>query len=233
MNRDFEEMLRALSDAEADFMVIGAHAVAVYARPRATGDLDIWVRPTAANAERVWKALVAFGAPLDQLTRQDLVTDDLVFQIGLAPNRIDLLTTIGGVEFDEAWSRRNAVELWGLTVPVIGREDLIRSKRAAGRKRDGSGMSPTWRSSSGNDDTRSPQGFPRRPQRRSAPRVYSCWATGRCARSRSRSASSSANSSSLKYVRPIQKCDISSTLRRPNTTSWSGSGLAGLSAVLS
>jgi hypothetical protein len=65
MNRDFEEMLRALSDAAADFMVIGAHAVAFYATPRATGDLDIWVRPTQSNAERVWKALVAFGAPLD------------------------------------------------------------------------------------------------------------------------------------------------------------------------
>jgi predicted nucleotidyltransferase len=136
MNRDFEEMLRALSDAAADFMVIGAHAVAVYARPRATGDLDIWVRPTPANAERVWTALVAFGAPLDRLTRQDLVADDLVFQVGLAPNRIDLLTTIGGVEFDEAWGRRNTIELWGLAVPVIGREDLIRSKRAAGRERD-------------------------------------------------------------------------------------------------
>jgi predicted nucleotidyltransferase len=136
MNRDFEEMLRVLFDAGADFMVIGAHAVAVYARPRATGDLDIWVRPTASNAERVWKALVAFGAPLDQLTPQDLAADDVVFQIGIAPNRIDLLTTIGGVEFDEAWDRRNKVELWGLTVPVIGREDLIRSKRAAGRERD-------------------------------------------------------------------------------------------------
>lgn len=136
MNRDFEEMLGALLEADADFMVIGAHAVAVYARPRATGDLDIWVRPTPSNAERVWNALVSFGAPLDQLTRQDLVAEDVVFQIGVAPSRIDLLTTIGGVEFDEAWGRRTSVELWGLEVPVIGREDLIRSKRATGRERD-------------------------------------------------------------------------------------------------
>lgn len=136
MNPDFEEMLRALSDAEADFMVIGAHAVAVYARPRATGDLDIWVRPTSDNAERVWRALVVFGAPLDRLSVEDLSTDDVVFQIGLAPNRIDLLTTIGGVEFAEAWDRRTQVELGGLSVPVIGRDDLIRSKRAVGRERD-------------------------------------------------------------------------------------------------
>ena len=136
MNRDFAEMLSALSEAGADFLVIGAHAVAVHAHPRATGDLDIWVRATPENAERVWTALVAFGAPLHQLTREDLASDDVVFQIGVAPNRIDLLTTIGGVRFDEAWPRRTTVELWGLSVPVIGREDLVRSKRAAGRPRD-------------------------------------------------------------------------------------------------
>jgi predicted nucleotidyltransferase len=148
MNRDFEEMLHALSEAGADFMVIGAHAVAVYARPRATGDLDIWVRPTPSNAELVWRALVEFGAPLDALTRQDLASDDVVFQIGVAPSRIDLLTTIGGVEFADAWARRTQVELWGLAVPVIGRDDLIRSKRAAGRERDLADVAELERASS-------------------------------------------------------------------------------------
>ena len=136
MNRDFEEMLAALSEAGADFMVIGAHAVAIHATPRATGDLDIWVRPTPANAARVWVALTAFGAPLHELTRDDLTSDDLVYQIGVAPNRIDLLTTIGGVTFDDAWPRRTTVALWGLSVPVIGRDDLVKSKRAAGRPKD-------------------------------------------------------------------------------------------------
>jgi hypothetical protein len=136
MNRDFAEMLAALSEAKAEFMVIGAHAVAVYGRPRATGDLDIWIRPTRENAERVWEALTAFGAPLHQISLDDLTSDDVVFQIGVAPNRIDILTTIGGVRFDEAWPRRVKVELWNLTVPVIGRDDLIRSKRAAGRPQD-------------------------------------------------------------------------------------------------
>ncbi|HEX9562421.1 MAG TPA: hypothetical protein VF981_00550 [Gemmatimonadaceae bacterium] len=136
MNRDFAEMLAGLSEAGADFMVIGAHAVGVYATPRATGDLDIWVRPTRANAARVWAALVAFGAPLHELTQDDLTADDVVYQIGLAPNRIDILTTIGGVSFEDAWPRRTSVALWGLTVPVIGRDDLITSKRAAGRPRD-------------------------------------------------------------------------------------------------
>ena len=136
MNPDFAEMLSALSEADADFMVIGAHAVAVYARPRATGDLDIWVGPTVENAERVWNGLVEFGAPLHELSLDDLTSDDLVFQIGVAPNRIDILTSIAGVDFDDAWSRHTMVELWGQTIPVIGREDLIRSKRALGRERD-------------------------------------------------------------------------------------------------
>lgn len=136
MNRDFAEMLAALSEAGAQFMVIGAHAVAVHGRPRATGDLDIWTRPTAENAARVWAALVAFGAPLREITERDLATDDVVFQIGIPPNRIDILTTIGGVTFDAAWPRRTTVMLWGQPVPVIGREDLIASKRATGRPRD-------------------------------------------------------------------------------------------------
>jgi hypothetical protein len=136
MNRDFAEMLAALSEAGADFMVVGAHAVAVYARPRATGDLDIWVRASPDNAERVWAALASFGAPLHDLTRDDLTSADLVYQIGLAPNRIDILTTIGGVDFEDAWPRRQTVALWGLSVPIVGRADLIASKRAAGRPRD-------------------------------------------------------------------------------------------------
>jgi len=136
MNRDFLDMLAALRDAGADHLVVGAHAVAVHARPRATGDLDIWVRPTPDNAERVWRALEAFGAPLHLIQPDDLTSDDLVFQIGIAPGRIDLLTSIGSVGFDEAWRNRVSVELEGLVVPVIGREELIRTKKETGRPRD-------------------------------------------------------------------------------------------------
>jgi hypothetical protein len=136
MNRDFVEMLAALSEARADFLVIGAHAVAVHGTPRATGDLDLWVRRTPENAERVWAALVAFGAPLHDLTRDDLASDDVVFQIGVAPDRIDILTGVGGVEFEDAWQRRIEVKMWGQLVPVIGRSDLILTKRTAGRPRD-------------------------------------------------------------------------------------------------
>ncbi len=85
MNRDFAEMLDALSAAGAEFLIVGAHALAAHGRPRSTGDLDIWVRPTPANAERVWRALVNFGAPLSELRIEDLSTPEIVFQIGIAP----------------------------------------------------------------------------------------------------------------------------------------------------
>lgn len=136
MNRDFDEMLAALSAAGAEFLVVGAHAVAVHGRPRATGDLDLWVRPTADNASRVWQALSAFGAPLSQLTEADLALPDLIFQIGVPPARIDVMTGVSGITFDEAWPRRAIVTVSGRSVPVIGREDLIRNKKASGRPRD-------------------------------------------------------------------------------------------------
>jgi hypothetical protein len=136
MNRDFVEMLDALSAAAAEFLVVGAHALAVHGHPRATGDLDLWVRATPENAARVWAALVAFGAPLDELSQADLATHGIVYQIGVAPNRIDILTSITGVSFDEAWPARIEAEIVGRTIPVLGREQLIANKRATARLRD-------------------------------------------------------------------------------------------------
>ncbi|HYI09900.1 MAG TPA: hypothetical protein VEK57_12620 [Thermoanaerobaculia bacterium] len=136
MNRDFIEMLHALSDAGADFLVVGAHALAAHDQPRATEDLDLWVRPSPENAPKVWHALASFGAPLDELTLEDLFTPELVFQIGMKPYRIDIITTIDGVTFDEAWPNRILVNQYGVTYGVIGRDDLIRNKIAAGRPKD-------------------------------------------------------------------------------------------------
>jgi hypothetical protein len=136
MNPDFVEMLAALHAAGAEYLVVGAHALAAHGRPRATGDLDLWVRPTTENARRVFGALQQFGAPLHDLQLDDLTTADVVFQIGVAPARIDLLTSISGVRFDEAWASRITVPIDAYLVPVIGRDCLIRNKRAAGRPRD-------------------------------------------------------------------------------------------------
>jgi hypothetical protein len=136
MNRDFDEMLAALSAAGVEFLVVGAYAMAAHGLPRATGDIDIWVRPQQENAGRVMSALRTFGAPLFGLTIEDLLRVDTVFQIGVAPNRIDILTGITGVLFEEAWLNRLTVRIDDQLVPVIGRAELIRNKAATGRPKD-------------------------------------------------------------------------------------------------
>jgi hypothetical protein len=129
-------MLSALSDEHAEFLVVGAYAVAAHGIPRATADLDVWVRQSEENARRVWRALRRFGAPVGDLREEDLSADALVVQIGVAPRRIDVLTSIAGVAFDEAWANRTEVVIEGLRVPVISRSDLIRNKKAVGRPQD-------------------------------------------------------------------------------------------------
>jgi hypothetical protein len=136
MNRDFSDMLSALSAEAAEFLVVGAHALAAHGHPRATGDLDIWVRPSAENAERVWRALARFGAPLHDLTVRDLSTLGVVFQIGVPPNRVDILTAIDGVDFESAWRNRRPATALGATFAVLGRQDLIVNKRTVGRPKD-------------------------------------------------------------------------------------------------
>ncbi|MCC6997919.1 MAG: hypothetical protein IT370_25110 [Deltaproteobacteria bacterium] len=136
MNRDFVEMLSALCDARAEFLVVGAHALAVHGCPRATGDLDIWVRPSADNAERVLAALKVFGAPLFDVTREDLSAPGIVLQLGVVPCRIDILTGISGVTFEEAWPARVQSAIEGLDLGFISRAHLIANKRAAGRAKD-------------------------------------------------------------------------------------------------
>jgi len=136
LNPDFHDMLFALCEEKAEFLIVGAYALAVYGHPRATGDIDVWIRRSGDNAKRVWQALRGFGAPLFNLTLGDLQTPDTVFQIGVEPRRIDILTSIAGVEFDEAWPDRKEVEIEGLKIPVIGRSHLLKNKKALGRPQD-------------------------------------------------------------------------------------------------
>jgi len=136
MNRDFVEMLSALSAAGAEYLIVGAHALAAHGLPRATGDLDIWVRPEPDNAARVIAALRSFGAPLFDLSEADLTRPDTVFQIGVVPSRIDILTAISGVAFNDAWPRRLIIAIEGQALPFLSREDLERNKRASGRPKD-------------------------------------------------------------------------------------------------
>ena len=138
MNEDFRDLLIELLDAEVRFLVVGAHAMAVHGVPRATGDLDVWVSPAETNAARVWAALQRFGAPVKQLgiSLEDLRTPGMVIQIGQPPRRIDLLTDVSGLEFDEAWSNRTTHSIGPRAVPFLSRADLIRNKRASGRPKD-------------------------------------------------------------------------------------------------
>ncbi len=138
MNQDFLDLLRLLLAAGARFLVVGAHAMAVHGVPRATGDLDIWLDTEPANAERAWRALLEFGAPVREMgiERRDLETPGVVVQIGRPPRRIDLMTQVSGLSFPEAWPNRTTHTIAALTVPFIGRGDLMRNKRATGRPKD-------------------------------------------------------------------------------------------------
>lgn len=138
LNEDFLDMIQALTVARADFIVVGAHAMAAHGVPRATGDLDLFVRPSAENAERVLQALRAFGAPVDAhgVTQADFEQPGNVYQIGLPPRRIDLMTKISGVSFDDAWKSRLISSLGGHSVAVLGRDALLQNKRAAARDKD-------------------------------------------------------------------------------------------------
>ena len=129
-------MLLQLNEEKAEYLIVGAYALAAHGLPRATGDIDLWVRPIAENAEKVWKAIIKFGAPLINLTKEDLATPGIIFQIGVIPRRIDIITSIDGVTFDEAWAERKQLEIEGLTVSVIGRNHLLINKQSTGRKKD-------------------------------------------------------------------------------------------------
>jgi hypothetical protein len=136
LNKDFRDILSAFCEEKVEFMLVGAYAVAAHGVPRATGDIDLWIRNSSENAERVWRALKKFGAPLSDLTKDDLTSPGTVIQLGVTPRRIDILTQITGVGFAEAEPERLIVSIEGIEVPVIGRTHLIQNKRAVGRPQD-------------------------------------------------------------------------------------------------
>ena len=136
MTPDFVAMLSALSAEGVEFMLVGAHALAAHGFVRATQDIDILVRPTPENARRVFAALRTFKAPLFDLAEADLLDPDVVYQVGVKPNRIDLMNDISGVSWEEAWAGRTEITVEGIRVPVLGIEEFVRNKRASGRPKD-------------------------------------------------------------------------------------------------
>lgn len=136
VNADFRDLFAALNDAGARYLVVGAHAVAFYAEPRFTKDLDVWVEASPANARRLMAALHAFGAPMTGATEADFARPEITLQIGVAPNRIDVTTHIDGVAFESAWPNRAQSMFGDQPIWLIGRSDLVANKQAAGRPQE-------------------------------------------------------------------------------------------------
>jgi hypothetical protein len=136
MNPDFVDLLRAFTAAEVRFLIVGAYALALHGRPRATGDLDIWIDATPENAARVMTALAVFGAPMAGVAAADFAAPGVTYQIGVVPGRIDILTDLTGLTFDAAWPERLRRPFGGVVVDFIGREAFIDNKRATGRPKD-------------------------------------------------------------------------------------------------
>jgi hypothetical protein len=136
LNEDYRDMLHALSEEKVKFLLVGAYALAAHGYPRATMDMDIWVMPSRQNADAVLRALRRFGAPLHNLTKEDLQKDGTIFQIGVAPRRIDIITAASGLQFEETYGRSLSVNIEGIEVHIPSIDDLIRNKRALGRTRD-------------------------------------------------------------------------------------------------
>lgn len=136
LNEDYKEMLQILLGNETKFLVVGAYAMGAYGYPCATGDFDIWIEPSRENAKKVYSCLAQFGAPLAEITEETFCQEDVIFQIGVAPRRIDIITKIDGVEFDKAYAEREEIEIEGISIPFISKKNLIKNKLSTGREKD-------------------------------------------------------------------------------------------------
>jgi len=135
-NPDFKELLNIFNEERVEYLVAGAHAVIYYAEPRYTKDLDIWVNPTPDNARRVYRALRRFGAPLKNISIDDFCNKELIYQIGIEPNRIDIMMGLAGVEFHPSWQQRVESTYDGVPIHIMGKQSLIATKKASGRPQD-------------------------------------------------------------------------------------------------
>jgi len=136
LNEDYREMLENLLNEGVAFILVGAYALAAHGFPRATGDMDIWVKPDANNSKKVYSALAKFGAPMGEISEGEFSQPGLIFQIGIVPRRIDIITKISGVEFDEADADKIIVNIETLKIPVLSIDLLIKNKMATGREKD-------------------------------------------------------------------------------------------------
>lgn len=136
LNEDYKEMLQILLDNKVKFLVVGAYAMGAYGYPRSTGDLDIWVEASSFNSQKIYTSISAFGAPLFNITKETFAQKEIIFQIGVSPRRIDIITSIDGIEFKDAYKTKEIIEIENLKIPFISKRDLIKNKQSTGRERD-------------------------------------------------------------------------------------------------
>jgi hypothetical protein len=136
MNSDFKDLLRALNEAKARYLVVGGYAVIKHTEPRYTKDLDIWVSPEVENSKRVYSALQHFGAPLEGVTASDFTDVGIVYHMGRAPARIDVLMSLRGLDFEDSWTNRIEAEFGDVATQFLSTRDLITNKRLVGRPQD-------------------------------------------------------------------------------------------------
>jgi len=136
LNPDFSDLFSALNAANARYLMVGGYAFSFHAEPRFTKDLDVWVEPSPSNAAAVCEALARFGAPMNDISVDDLARPGMVIQLGVAPNRIDIVTSIDGVSFEAGWAGRVDTVYGTEPIHVIGRAELIQNKRTCGRPQD-------------------------------------------------------------------------------------------------
>ncbi len=136
LNQDYKDMLSLLLENKVEFLLVGAYALAAHGLVRATADIDIFVKPSKNNAKHILKVLTEFGAPLENISKSDFEKPGTILQIGVKPRRIDIITEIDGLTFDEAKIGENIVDIEDLAIPVISKSNLIINKRASGRDKD-------------------------------------------------------------------------------------------------
>jgi len=136
LNEDYKEILQIFLKNRVKFLVVGAYAMAAHGYPRATGDIDIWVEASAQNSKRIYKSLLDFGADIKDINERTFEAKEIIFQIGVAPRRIDIITYIDGVDFPTAYEEKQLILLEDMEIPFLSRENLIKNKEATGRLKD-------------------------------------------------------------------------------------------------
>lgn len=135
-NQDFKDLLNLLSENQVEFIIIGAYAVIFYTEPRFTSDLDIWINPTKNNAEKIWKTLEEFGAPLLEVEISDFTNPDIIYQIGVDPVRIDVFMGVPGLNFNDSYEDAVQSNYDGIPIRFLSRKDLIKAKKTTKREQD-------------------------------------------------------------------------------------------------